>query len=46
VIGVASVLRSDKASNQARVALNVHVEGDRFSATGGEVVDEIVLPEE
>jgi hypothetical protein len=46
VIGVASVLRADRDRNEARVALNVHIEGDRFSATEGNVVDEIVLPEE
>jgi hypothetical protein len=43
VIGVAGVTRADFESRLARVALNIHTEGDRFSATGGEVVDVITL---
>jgi hypothetical protein len=46
VLGVASVLRTDADGNEARVALNIHTEGDRFSSTAGAVVDEIVLPEQ
>jgi len=46
VLGVASVLRTDADGNEARVALNIHTEGDRYSSTEGAVVDEIVLPEQ
>jgi len=46
LIGVAGVLRTDRDQNETRVALNIHVEGDRFSATEGAVVDEIILPEQ
>jgi hypothetical protein len=45
IVGVAGVLRADQDSFTARVALNLHIEGDRFSATEGAVVDEIILPE-
>lgn len=45
VIGIADVLRVDDSSNLARAAFNLHVEGDRFSATNGQVVDQIILPE-
>jgi hypothetical protein len=43
LIGIAGVVRADEDSNRARTALNLHIEGDRFSATGGEVVDQIIL---
>lgn len=45
VVGVAEVVRADNNQNQARAALNLHVEGDRFSATNGQIVDQIILPE-
>jgi hypothetical protein len=43
VIGVAGVTRADAQGNLARVLLNLHMERDRFSASGGEVVDKITL---
>lgn len=45
VLGVAGVTRADAQGNLARVALNIHMEGDRFSASGGEVIDTITLPD-
>jgi hypothetical protein len=45
LLGVAGVTRADNASNLGRVALNLFIEGDRFSATDEEVVDTVVLPE-
>ena len=44
VLGVAGVTRADASGNLARVALNIHMEGDRFTASGGTVVDKITLP--
>jgi len=44
VIGVAGVTRADALGNLARVALNIHMEGDRFSGSGGTVVDKVTLP--
>ena len=43
VIGVAGELRADNRSRLTRTALNLHTEGDRLSATLGEVVDIITL---
>jgi hypothetical protein len=45
VIGVAGVTRADAQGNLTRTALNLHMEGDRFSASGGEVVDIVRLPD-
>jgi hypothetical protein len=45
VIGVVGVVRADRTGAQARTALNVHIEGDRFTASGETVVDRIILPE-
>ncbi len=42
VIGVVGATRADRDGNLARTALNIHMEGDRFSAE--EVVDKITLP--
>lgn len=46
VIGVTGVTTADNGSRLARAALNIHIEGDRFSATDGEVIDEVILPEQ
>jgi hypothetical protein len=43
VIGVAGALRADNRSRLTRTAFNLHTEGDRLSATLGEVVDRIIL---
>lgn len=43
VIGVAGVLRADRDGQIARTLLNLHIEGDLFSATGRE--DRVILPE-
>jgi hypothetical protein len=43
MIGVAGVLRADRDGNIARTLLNLHIEGDRFSAQG--IEDRIILPE-
>ena len=45
VIGVLGTLRADRYGEIARTLVNLHIEGDRFTASDGEVVDEIVLPE-
>lgn len=45
VIGVAGVTRADAQGNLTRTALNLHMEGDRFTASGGEVVDIVRLPD-
>jgi hypothetical protein len=42
---VAGVTRADAQGNLARTALNLHMEGDRFTASGGEVIDIITLPD-
>jgi len=44
VLGVAGVTRADSQGNLARAAFNIHMEGDRFSASGGEITDVITLP--
>ncbi len=43
VLGVAGILRSDSDGTQARTLMNIHMEGDRWSESGGEVVDRIIL---
>jgi len=43
VIGVAGIVRADSTSTQARTLMNIHMEGDRWSSTGGEVVDRVIL---
>lgn len=43
VIGVAGTTRADAQGNLARVLVNIHMERDRFSASGGEVIDRITL---
>jgi hypothetical protein len=45
VLGVAGVTRADAQGNLTRAALNIHMEGDRFSASGGTIVDQITLPD-
>jgi hypothetical protein len=45
VLGVAGVTRADSQGNLTRAALNIHMEGDRFTASGGAVVDKVTLPE-
>jgi hypothetical protein len=44
VLGVAGVTRADAEGNTTRVALNLHMEGDRFTGSGGTVVDQITIP--
>ena len=44
VLGVAGVTRADAQGNTARVALNLHMEGDRFTGSGGTVVDKVTIP--
>ena len=43
VLAVAGVLRADAGSRITRTALNVHMEGDRFTGTDGTVIDKIIL---
>lgn len=45
VVGVAGVTRADNQGNLTRAAFNIHMEGDRFSASGGEITDVITLPD-
>jgi len=45
LLGVAGVTHADANGLVARTALNIHIEGDRFTDTNGDVIDEIVLPE-
>jgi len=45
LLGVHGTLRADRDSQIARTLQNIFIEGDRFTATDGQVVDEIVLPE-
>jgi hypothetical protein len=42
VVGVAETTRDD----EARAAVNIHTEGDRFTGTDGGAFDQIVLPEQ
>src|SRR5690606_25854476 len=44
VIGIAGVTRADASGNVTRTALNIHMEGDRFTASGGEIVDRVTIP--
>ncbi|HSP98390.1 MAG TPA: hypothetical protein VL049_14275, partial [Candidatus Dormibacteraeota bacterium] len=44
VLGVVGVTRADRSGNLARAAYNIHMEGDRFSASGGDITDVITLP--
>jgi hypothetical protein len=43
VIGVAGVTRADAQGNLTRTLYNLHMERDRFSASGGTVIDKITL---
>lgn len=43
VLGVAGIIRADSNGVQARTLMNIHMVGDKWSATGGEVVDRIIL---
>lgn len=45
VIGVAGVVRADRDGQIARTLHNIHIEGDRFTATDGAVVDQVILSE-
>ena len=45
VIGVAGVVRADRDGQIARTLHNIHIEGDRFTATDGAVVDKVILSE-
>jgi len=44
VLGVAGTTRADATGQLTRAAVNIHMEGDRFSASGGEIVDVITIP--
>jgi len=46
ILGVAGVTRANSAGALTRTAVNLHMEGDRFSGSGGTVVDKITLPAE
>lgn len=43
ILGVAGIVRSDVEGVQARTLMNIHMEGDRWTASNGEVVDRIIL---
>jgi hypothetical protein len=43
VIGVAGVTRADADSRLTRAAFNIHTQGDRLSASEGEVIDRVIL---
>ncbi len=43
ILGIATILRADSNSVIARTAMNVHMEGDRWSASEGAIVDRIIL---
>jgi hypothetical protein len=45
VLGVLGTQRADRDGQIARTLNNLFIEGDRFTATDGQVVDEIILPE-
>jgi hypothetical protein len=44
VLGVVGVTRANNAGAATRTALNIHMEGDHFSATFGEIIDVVTLP--
>lgn len=43
ILGVAGIVRSDVNGVQARTLMNIHMVGDKWSATGGQIVDRIIL---
>lgn len=43
VIGVVGVTRADATSRLTRAAFNIHTQGDRLSASEGEVIDRVIL---
>ncbi len=43
ILGVAGILRSNLNGVQARTLMNIHMVGDKWSATGGQIVDRIIL---
>jgi hypothetical protein len=43
VIGVVGVTRADADSRLTRAAFNIHTDGDRLSASEGEVIDRVIL---
>lgn len=45
LLAVHGTLRADRDRQIARTLDNVFIEGDRFTATDGQIIDEIVLPE-
>ncbi len=45
VIGVAGVTRANRFGELARVAFNIHMEGDRFTGSDGTVIDKVTLPD-
>lgn len=45
LIGVHGALRADRDGRTARTLNNIFIEGDIFTASDGQIVDEIILPE-
>jgi len=43
VLGVAEIVRSDSVGTEARTLMNIHMEGDHWSSSGGEIVDRVIL---
>ncbi len=43
ILGVAGIVRSDSSGVQARTLMNIHMVGDKWSESGGEIVDRIIL---
>jgi hypothetical protein len=43
VLGVAGIVRADSNGVMARTLMNIHMIGDKWSATGGQITDRIIL---
>jgi len=43
LLGVAGILRADSDGVVARTLMNIHMVGDKWSASGGEIVDRVIL---
>lgn len=43
VLGVAGILRADASGTIARTLMNIHMVGDRWTASNGEIVDRVIL---
>ncbi len=46
VLGVAGIVRSDAGGALARTMMNIHMVGDRWTASGGEIVDRVILSDQ